>query len=308
MATAKKSKGKSAKRAAQKPVARKGASPRAKSVPPRAQSAVALAELTAFDDLGTDELGGTSLAAEDRQLLAKVARFLTAVVQQRVLRRAVGAGYSKSEHEELWSLFLAAAGRDQPLAFAFAAFDGGGGSERSAILAELDAFENEWFPKTRAIIERRVPAALVERFAQSFFKDLQQQPLGPLVLDSVVTFLERVEALATSDEAGAIDVYESLRARGLSDAKIAATRALAARALSGSPAEPAKVDPEAWKTSQEQQAESLRRLRLAWNDWATTLRPLFDVRQQIQLGLTEVKLRAEEPPPAGPDLTLTPAA
>jgi len=47
-------------------------------------------------------------------------------------------------------------------------------------------------------------------------------------------------------------------------------------------------------------------LRLWWNDWATALRPAFGVREQVSLGLTEVKFTsrksATDPSPALPPL------
>ena len=259
-----------------------------------------LADVSAFDALSADDFGGTSFGWEDRQLLARVSRFLSSVLNPRLLRRAVGAGYSREEHESLWTLFVQAAGRNQPLAFAFAGLDVDGGSSNGSLLGEIDAFENEWFPKTRAIIERFVPEAGVDRFLRAFFKDLQQQPLGHLVLDSVSTYLDRVEALAGTDEPGAADVLRNLRTRGLSDRRVAEIRALLQRARSGLPTAAPKVDAAAWKAAQDQQAQALKSLRLAWNDWATTLRSTFQVRDQIQLGLTEVKVRAEPADPALP--------
>jgi hypothetical protein len=45
----------------------------------------------------------------------------------------------------------------------------------------------------------------------------------------------------------------------------------------------------------------LRELRLAWVDWGTTFRPLNSVPEQIQLGLSEVRVRAEPAPTPSPD-------
>jgi hypothetical protein len=268
---------------------------------------VALSELSVADERWDDDARGPSLGFEDRQLLGKVARFLATIVAPRLLRRAVGAGYSRAEHEELWRLYLAAAGREQPLDLAFAAIDADAeadASEVTARLAELDAFENEWLPKTLVIIERQVPEADVARFVAAFFKDLKQQPLGPRVIDSVSTYLDRVEALASSAEPGAEAVLRALRGRRLTEAKIAATRALVDELKSFGATPRTAIDPDVWREAHERQARALRELRLAWNDWSTTLRRVFGVREQVQLALTEVKVRAEaEPPPPtpGPD-------
>lgn len=267
------------------------------------ESHEAFAEVSAFDELGgldASELGGLPLAYEDRQLLGRVARFLATIVAAPLLRRAVGAGYSRAEHDELWRLYLAASGRDRPLDFAFAAIDGARGGDVGEVLRALDAFENEWLPKARAIAQRRVPEAHVERFVAAFFKDLQQQPLGPLVIDSVATFVDRVEALATSPEPGADLVLRDLRQRGLTDAKLASVRALLGEAKGGKPRERPAVDADAMREAHALQKRALRELRLAWNDWATTLRQVFGVREQLQLALTEVKVRAEAEGPTPP--------
>ncbi|MFO0548967.1 MAG: hypothetical protein U0271_11310 [Polyangiaceae bacterium] len=47
------------------------------------------------------EFKGSALSWEDRQLLGNVLRFLYTVVNPRLLRRALRAGYSKSEHRIL---------------------------------------------------------------------------------------------------------------------------------------------------------------------------------------------------------------
>lgn len=260
----------------------------------------AYAEIDAFEGLGDGEIVRGGLRSEDRQLLTRVARFLATVVTPALLRRAVSAGYSREEHEELWRMFLAGSARDQPLAFAFAEIDGGAQHDAAAVIAELDAFENEWFPKTRAIVERRVPPTNLERFRAAFFKDLSQQPVGPLVIDSVATYLDRVEALGSSSEPGAAEVHATLRSRGLDEARIASARALVAKARSGGGMARQASDAEAWRAARERQAEALRTLRLAWNDWGATLRPLYGVREQVQLGFAELRLRTERDTDAAP--------
>jgi hypothetical protein len=244
--------------------------------------------LSAFDALGEEELVVSNLLAADRQLLARVARFLFGITAPRLLRRAVRAGYTKEEHAELWILLAAAAGRKQTLEthFALAGQDSGSG-ERGVLLQEIDAFENLWFPRTRAIIARLVPDA--EVFLEGFFRNLAQQPLGPLVIDSVTTFLDRVIALDTSSQVGAKDVRATLRARGLTDTVIKEMQQKLERARRGTSAATAAVDEASVRAAQVAQSDALRALRRAWNDWATTLRPLFDAREQVILGLTELR-------------------
>lgn len=55
------------------------------------------------------------------------------------------------------------------------------------------------------------------------------------------------------------------------------------------------------------QRETLENLRLWWNDWATTLRPAFDMREQVSLGLTEVKFSSKKSA-TDPSLALPPFA
>jgi hypothetical protein len=68
------------------------------------------ADTSAFDDVGLDEVGGPDIFAEDRLLFGKVGRLLFTVLTPCLLRRAVGAGYTRQEHDELWALFSTAAG------------------------------------------------------------------------------------------------------------------------------------------------------------------------------------------------------
>jgi hypothetical protein len=131
---------------------------------------------------------------------------------------------------------------------------------------------------------------------EGFFRELSQQPLGPLVLDSVSTFLDRVEGLEDSKQPGAKEVLSTLRARGLTEAVFSDMRQKVSRARSGLPGRRRAVDPAEHRSALETQQQALRDLRLAWNDWATSLRPLYDVREQIHLGLTDIKLRAESTP------------
>jgi hypothetical protein len=255
-----------------------------------------IADLSAFDEASVEEVGGDSIAFEERQLLARIAKFLFTVTAPRLLRRALRAGYTREEHTQLWQLFSAGAGRNQSLDVNFQlAGEELGGGERLALLQEVDAFENLWFPRCRAIIARRVSANDVEQFTQGFFRNLSQQPLGPLVLDSVSTFLDRVEALEGNAAAGAALVFAELERRGLSEGLRTEIRNKITRARSGVAGRPSSVDTAQRQAVRQAQQDALRELRLAWNDWSTTLRPLFDVREQVQLGLTDTKVRVDAP-------------
>lgn len=261
----------------------------------RARAVSDIVELgaTAFDDPGFEEIGEASLNAADRQLLGRVARFLYTVTTPTFLRRALRVGYGRDEHDALWQLFTRGAGRDQSLETSFGLSGGDvGNAERQQLLLEIDGFENLWFPRTRAIIARVVPEANVEQFQQAFFRDLAQQQLGPLVVDSVSTYLARVAALQSSEQPGARAVFETLQRRGLTDAVRSDMQAKVTRAQRGLPVAPAPDNVAELQSAVASQQRALRDLRLAWTDWSTTLRTLYDLREQVQLGLTEVRVRA----------------
>lgn len=262
------------------------------SVRARAVSDITDLGATAFDDIGLEEIGETNVNAADRQLLGRLVRFLYTITVPTFLRRALRVGYGREEHEALWQLFTRAAGRDQSLETSFGlAGSEVGTTERQHLLLEIDAFENLWFPRTKAIIARVVPELNAEQFQQAFFRDLTQQPLGPLVLDSVATFLSRVTGLENSDQPGARAVFETLQRRGLTEAVRSDMQAKIARARLGVAGAPPRINTEALQSAIVSQQQALRDLRLAWTDWSTTLRTLYDVREQIQLGLTEVRVR-----------------
>ncbi len=277
----------------------------------RAQAVSDITELgaTAFDDVAPEEIGEANMNAADRQLLGRVVRFLYTITAPTFLRRALRAGYGREEHEALWQLFTRAAGRDQSLETSFGlAGTEVGSSERQHLLLEIDAFENLWFPRTRAIIARVVPQANVEQFQQAFFRDLSQQPFGPLVLDSVSTFLSRVAGLEGSEQPGARAVLDTLQRRGLTEAVRSDMSAKIGRARLGAVGASPRVNTEALQSAVNAQQQALRELRLAWADWSTTLRTLYDVREQVQLGLTEVRVRTASEPAVIPEATPVPGA
>lgn len=166
-----------------------------------------------------------------------------------------------------------------------------------SMLQQVDAFENLWFPRTRAIIRRVVAADQREAFTGAFFKDLTQQPLGPTVVASVRTFVTRVEGLRASSQPGAKEVLATLEARGLTPKRIERTKLLLAE-LEEAGVVPAKNPTrEEVGAAQARQREALAATRDWFNDWATTLRPAFNAREQVALGLTVVRGKAESGEP-----------
>jgi hypothetical protein len=224
------------------------------------------------------------------ELLSRVMRFLVAVQTPSLLVRARREGYSATEHELGQTLWKRASGLDRPLDhyFARSVITVSDSAETQRLLQEIDAFENVWFPRTRAIIRRAVPLARRDAFEAAFFADLTQQPLGPAVVGSVTTYLTRVEGLDQSSQPDAKAVRTLLQQRGLTAGKIADVRRLMTQ-LGELTAPAVPTDSNEYKHADAAQREALQELADWYRDWATTLRTVFPTRDQIKLGLTRVK-------------------
>jgi hypothetical protein len=263
-------------------------------------------------------VSSTSLSSRDQQSLTRVVRFLVGIQSPQHARRARREGYSAKEHRDGWRLWREAAGATRPIDHWLAEIatkqPSDGNAERTALLRELDLFENTWFPRTRAIIRRAISPATRDAFAAGFFQDLEQQPVGPGVVGSVRTFVERVGSLAASRQNEARKLRAVLKERGLTEAKILAVRDLLARVEGAVPAKAPKKAAKGKKgptekalaaeieRAQAAQMQALADLRDWFNDWSTTLRMVFTAREQVQLGLVVLQRRgaaegepAEEP-------------
>ncbi|MBI4819046.1 MAG: hypothetical protein HY791_22430 [Deltaproteobacteria bacterium] len=268
-----------------------------KSVP---QSAEPVDEVTVEEIDELDELSPTSLVKDDRLLLDRSMRFLVSIQTRRFVARARREGYSAAEHTEGWRLWKAASGSDRPLDhWLYEEKEQSVIGEPPALgatLQALDDFENMWFPRTRMIIARVVPASEREAFLNGFFANLSQQPLGPSVVGSVRTFLSRVDGLASSSSEHAKAVRKVLASRGLTDARLARVRALLDEAEGQGAEVPTRPDSAAEVgAAQVAQQEALAALRAWFVDWATTLRTAFNVNDRIQLGLTRVRRKKALP-------------
>ena len=247
------------------------------------------------------ELAAAQTAAQ-KDFLSRVSRLLVNIQSPRYGARAARHGYSAKVHAEGWKLWSAAAGMDRPLDHFFSQEAWSAGldgitSDRLRLLQAIDTFENTWFPRVRMIIRRMVPRDRRDAFAAAFFTDLAQQPLGPGVVGSVSTLLKRVEALAKSDEPGAKKVFATLQERGLTARKIAEVRALLKEVEEGNPKSGAEapIRPEEIAAAQAAQQEAFEDLKDWWADWGTHLRSVFNVREQIVLGLTQRNGRSALP-------------
>jgi hypothetical protein len=266
--------------------------PRARKTPPAvASTAPPLAESPSEDGL-------PELATGDRRFLGRVGRFLVYVHTPNMILRAQRAGYTTAEHTEGWRLYHLAGGGNVPLDGLLANVRSDiatriatGGSTR--VIEELDRFENTWFPRTRAIIRRVVPAAEREAFTAAFFRNLDQQPIGPAVVASVSTYIDRVRDLEESQDPSAPMVRAVLEQRGLNAAAVENIQSLLAEVQMGP--EPTTVTSDAdIPELRAQQLQALGALRDWYNDWGTTLRSVFGRRDLIRLGLSQVRSSAAE--------------
>lgn len=247
----------------------------------------------------------TAIGTRERALIARTARFLVNIQSPQYLGRAAKNGYTPEERAEGWRLWSTASGMDRPLEHWFTeqqiaeSLDGISG-DRLRILTALDTFENKWFPGIRFVIRRKVPRASRKQFEAAFFKNLEQQPLGPTVVGSVRGLLQRIKDLKKSKEPGAKDVLDLLVKRGLTEAKIKEIEALLKEAEEGSGKTPAKtpISPADLAAAQAAQFEACEDLRDWFNDIATQLRPAYNHREQVILGLAKARRRG----PAGDDL------
>ena len=235
----------------------------------------------------------TQLTPADQRFLTRAMRLLVSVQSPAFVRRARREGYTAVEHRQGWSLWMLAAGAERPLDHWYTedAFENPlHSSEQLRLLQEIDTFENTWFPRTRAIIRRVVPRDARDEFLATFFKNLEQQPLGPNVIGSVATFLSRIDDLATTSLPHAKTVRSTLETRGLTRAKVKNVRELLEQATQLEiEASPPRSRAGNILDGHAAQFEALANLHDWFNDWATSFRSVFNESEQIQLGLAQPK-------------------
>ncbi|XYH95155.1 hypothetical protein ACMHYB_46325 [Sorangium sp. So ce1128] len=233
------------------------------------------------------------LTAAEQDLLERSLKLLVNIQTAPFSARARREGYTADEHREGWRLLRLASGEAKPLEHLFDEVANGGvveGAERLRLLQDVDAFENTWFPRTRVVIRRVVPRARREAFEAAFFKNLEQQPLGPAVIVSVRTFLSRLDGLSQSNDADAKEVRKTLVKRGLTEEKLKDVRDMLGKLeVGGGPLPQRKVSVAELAKAHKAQREGLDDLRDWFNDWATTFRQVFGVKAQLKLGLTTAK-------------------
>lgn len=233
----------------------------------------------------------------------RVLTFLSGVGTSILIRTALArVGYSKKDHEEGWRLLHAATGYGTLIPAPAAE------ETVTAVIAELDAWDEPNFRLARAALLRKYPAQ-----AEFLFQDLEAAT-GPAAVLSVKTFLDRLDALegkapgrdhkdkalkAADKEALAV-----LGSRGITDGERQRLRALLKAAEQG-----AELSAQAQRQAEEseQQAatrrEALIAVRAWYDEWAETARVVIKRREQlIRLGLAKRRMgggeREDTPDPA----------
>jgi hypothetical protein len=122
-------------------------------------------------------------------------------------------GFTNEDLDEGWKLLRAVSG---------VKLDAAGKPASADTIANLDAWENKWFPIAAATLERRFPAVHAQ-----VFKNLSQTK-GIAVVVSVRTFIDRFEQMAAgagSFGTEGVAAAKVLESRGLTQAVIAEARA-----------------------------------------------------------------------------------
>ncbi len=236
------------------------------------------------------------LDADGRSLIERVARLLVRLQQPSLMARAQNEGYTDTEHQIGWDLMTEAGGGTTTVAInaasgALQSADAKTAEAALARLQQIDAFENVWFQRTRVIIRRVVTDGTAAAFEKAFFDELEQQPLGPGVIASVSKYLSRLASLDTTPDSPGALVRATLSARGLTKERVEEMSKLVAEAKAAT----APIAPVSDTTTEQVAAANARRtaalnaLELWYDDWSTTFRTVFGVREQIKLGLTDGK-------------------
>jgi len=248
----------------------------------------------------------SQLTTEQRDRLNQIERLLVNIQDQVIGAHAGLVGYDAVEHKLGWSGWAAAAGLGRPFdhyLVGAAAGPSGAANTTAVRLRLLDQFENTWFPRARTAIRRFVAAASRDAFEAAFFKDMSQQPEGPLVVGSTERFLTRLAGLKSSPTDGARAAYDALVKKGLTEEvqqQMAALLAEAKQESAAPPPPPAAAAEVAAATKAQQ--EAYEQVNLWYQDWAETLRGELPYHEQIRLGLVTPRTgrRSDPDDPATP--------
>lgn len=242
------------------------------------------------------------LDADGRSLLESVARLLMRIQQPTLMARAQLEGYTTEEHQVGWRAFVEAAGGNTTVELNVASgvmqsADALVTQRRNSILQQLDGMENTWFPRLRAIIRRVLaddPSAAA--FEAAFFEEMEQQPLGPGVIASMAKFVNRIRSLDTTPGSPGARVRAVLNERGLTDERLAEVSAMVEELQAFDAGAVNVGQPTAAEVAaiNARRAAAFAKVERWYQDWATTFRTVFSTREQLQLGLTDLKGKKEK--------------
>lgn len=242
------------------------------------------------------------LDADGRSLLESVARLLMRIQQPTLMARAQLEGYTTEEHQVGWRAFVEAAGGNTTVELNVASgvmqsADALVTQRRNSILQQLDGMENTWFPRLRAIIRRVLaddPSAAA--FEAAFFAEMEQQPLGPGVIASMAKFVNRIRSLDTTPGSPGARVRAVLNERGLTDERLAEVSAMVEELQAFDAGAVNVGQPTAAEVAaiNARRAAAFAKVERWYQDWATTFRTVFSTREQLQLGLTDLKGKKEK--------------
>lgn len=170
----------------------------------------------------------------------RVFELLVGLGDPRAQRALAGHGFTEAELDEGWARLIALS-KVPSLP---------GESPVAARLAELDAWENRWYPIIEVVLRTSHP-----RVHELVFRNLRQTE-GVEVFVLVGTLLDRLEAIARPEEEGGLgEPGERARAhlerRGLNADVLDHARALLARVHQGPADDEPIVDPEARAAAEE---------------------------------------------------------
>jgi hypothetical protein len=237
--------------------------------------------------------------------LQTIAKFLIHICDTDIVVAVLKVGFDSDEHALGTNDYRIAAGLNVGLAqhISSAVYDRvqSGGAVTQAKVRRVDQFENRWFPRVRNALRRFLEPARRDEFLEAFFRDMQQQPEGPLAVDSVRKLIPRMEELATSTVPGAKEAYASLLKKGL-QAELDEVKQLLAQLEThpavATPTAPVSVA-DIQKLAQERLA-AYERLNLWYTDWAEVFRAELTYHQLARLGLVAVGGSPSEPKPEEP--------
>ncbi len=153
------------------------------------------------------------------QKATRVMRLLLGLREPRVARTMASFGFDEAELQRGWALL-------QGLTNGRLAYTGP--AQDPSVLANIDAFENRWFPIAEVVLRVRYPEAHARVFANL------AQSSGPEVVVTVTTLLDRLQAITKPEAEGGLGeegvaARDILAQRGLDAAELARGRSLLAR-------------------------------------------------------------------------------